>query len=196
MPKANETVTLEGTVLRKFPTEYIDGRYGKKVGKTTFILKGLDGTEHKVTKFGKIETELLGQDVRFEASYNSQYNNYTVQGEIETSELVGVGAQVDETASGVPTGVSAPTPARRGRAKKTVTNVQTPELVAPTQSPDPSASDLVRQNLVESVALLTSFGKGEPTLSEIVTVADMIGRTRVALRIEAGKDSRMANFRR
>lgn len=187
-----EVHTLEGVVLRKFPTEFGVGQNGKKWAKNKFVLKTNEGRDLYVSKFGNFDTQLLGQNVRFQATKFNE-TNYTVQGEVGT-------AQAQTTPSPIPspseTTVESPAPAKRGRPAKAKVEPEA-EVVNPVVSDAPVASNdavaIVKENLLAAIQLAKEVNL---TNINLVDLGDMIGRTRVALRIEANKDRRMDSFSR
>jgi len=73
--------------------------------------------------------------------------------------------------------------------------VQTPEPLNYRPSPHPSEA-LVLSNLQAAERIARILGYDRIGMVELITLGDMVGRTAVALRIEAGKDQRMANYKR
>ena len=216
-----EVITLEGTVLRKFPVEHGVGKTGKNYSKNKFILKTLDGRDLYITKFGEFNSEYIGKDVRFEASrYND--TNYTVCGELEDAGDL-VGAAVAPTVVNEST-TTTTTTRRRGRpSKAVVTPTETPTSTtnrilsggsrtgksttnspvheapsyqAPTEneSLEAIAHSVVLNNLKRAETLLIGLHRPDYTTSDIIAVGDMLGRTYVSLRIEQNKDRRMDSF--
>lgn len=206
--KGQELVTLEGTVVRVFAPEYGNGSNGKKYTRNKFAFKTLDGRDLYITKFGRFDGQLVGKDLRFQASkYND--TNYTVQGEVEEAgDLVGAFVEAQVPTSQV---VSEPTVAtsarRRGRPSKsgvaapatttpaTETAVLTPVLKEVASLED-TAHEVVVNNLKRAENLLVSLHRTDYTTADIIAVGDMLGRTYVALRIESNKDRRMDSFNR
>lgn len=212
MSKTNQEVyNLSGTVVRIFPPESGTSN-GRQWVRNKFILKTLEGKDLYITKFGAFSREIVGKDVKFDST---QYNetNYTVQGEIEDA-----GDLVDATPARVPVtaqpAIEAPATVavrRRGRPSKTVEEAasavdqKVPELTHPVQEVAQNedvaslfnlAQEAVERNLKAADNLLIKLGRTTNSVAELVALADCIGRTYVALTIEAGKNGRMANFRR
>lgn len=183
-----EVITLEGVVLRKFPTEFGTSVSGKRWSKNKFVLKNTEGRDIYISKFGAFDTKLLGQDVRFQASKFND-NNYTVQGEISTTKLETISPEVAQ--SNAPSvqseAVSVP---KRGRPAKVK---EVAEVPVPIESGSDEALQIVKANLLAARSLAESL---EIPVTNLIDLADMIGRTRVALRIEANKDRRMDSFRK
>lgn len=200
-----ETVELVGTVTRKYePTTGI--KNGKKWYLNKFQIHTIDGRDLSASKFGKLDVE-IGADVKFQSTrYND--TNYTVVGELEAATDL-VGAAVNHVQ--VPEVVEQPTAkrVRRGRPVKT-TDVADPNTEvglgyltatevairakAEAETYQDEALTIVRRNLTEGRDLLVSLGYNNADYATIVTVGDMLGRTRVALRIERNKDRRMTSF--
>jgi hypothetical protein len=59
-----------------------------------------------------------------------------------------------------------------------------------------SSEALVLSNLQAAERIAKTLGYDRIGMVELITLGDMVGRTSVALRIEAGKDQRMANYRK
>ena len=109
--------------------------------------------------------------------------------------------------------VPEPTPKKRGRPAK----VATPEVTAvaspaadtkadtftqtapyvPERVTDSHPSEaLVLSNLQAAERIARTLGYDRIGMVELITLGDMVGRTAVALRIEAGKDNRMNKYNR
>lgn len=188
-------MTETATLVRGVITNKLQSAKGNR-----FELKRLDnGNSVKVITFGKFDNNWLGEEVEFEAEYNSKYKNYNVKGDIRL---------VNETSdSPVPTGPTntnnthsdtepkAVEPAKkRGRPAKS--EVPVTETSGPTNGDISKAESLVLENLIAAKGLVGTLGLGGASVTDLVALADMIGRTKTALRIEAGKDRRMENFRK
>lgn len=202
MPKTNqELYPLSGTVLRIFPPEYGTSN-GRKWVRNKFILKTLEGKDIYITKFGEFSRELVGKDVTFEAS---QYNetNYTVQGDIvDAGDLVNelpTPAPVTQAPPTATEAVQAATTARRrGRpaAQKVTAEAKAEDAEVVGDELELAARAIVVNNLKKAETVLISLHRKDYTTTDIISVGDMLGRTYVSLKIEAGKDRRMDSFRR
>lgn len=207
------------TILKGFVKNILQPKEGKGWVKETFVLKKFDDGKDvfcnvflKGNQESVVDPSLLAKDVQFEAEYNAEYKNYAVKGEIVEVEH-DLPEQLDETSSGVPTGSShVATPVRRrGRkpgtaAAKVVapTTTATKDIQAPLTSrgvkalgvlpQEDEAVSIIRQNLSDARALAVELGI-EPTDDGLIALADNIGRCRVALRIEAGKDRRTTEWK-
>jgi len=90
-------------------------------------------------------------------------------------------------------------PKKRGRPAKIEIPTQTSAVVSTTNpnvvQAHPSEA-LVLSNLQAAERIARILGYDRIGMVELITLGDMVGRTAVALRIEAGKDQRMANYKR
>lgn len=161
----------------------IENRLQTKKG-SKFSFKNLETNEEgKAITFGDFDASWLGEQAEFEAKYNEKFKNYQVVGDIS---ILG-GAVTPAQEAPVAEQVEKPK-AKRSRPKIVAGASRTGK------SESTEAVSIVRQNLLEAKALLEEFGPAKP--ADIVLVGDMIGRTKVALRIEAGKDRRMKELRK
>jgi len=198
-----ESLVLEGTIIKKCKDTSGTSAKGRQWTKRVFVLKRFDNSEEiYCSTFGKFDLNLIGQNVQFQAEYNPKYpNNYGVKGDIGLSNATPSNAvataveepppTVEETTGNLKQEETKVEPKRRGRPKKAVAT--TPVEPGPTSS---EAVELVRENLKEAEELLFVVSKKGYTIVDIIAVGDMIGRTKVGLKIEAGKDRRMANFKK
>lgn len=184
-----ELFPLSGTVVRKLQTQWSE-KNGKKFSRTVFILKPYTGGKDLfVTKFGVFDANLITKDIKFNATKFNE-TSYTVQGDIEVVEEAAIpeapSATKEEVVEEKPQG-------KRGRPKKTeeVKVAQEAPVASGVQSSD--VLGIVTGNITDAQRVIEQLGLKDVNLLDL---ADMIGRTRVALRIEAGKDQRMASFRR
>jgi hypothetical protein len=60
----------------------------------------------------------------------------------------------------------------------------------------PSAEAIVLNNLQGAERIAKALGYERISMNELITLGDMVGRTAVALRIEAGKDARMDRYQK
>jgi hypothetical protein len=194
-----ELFVISGVVMRKLPTQWSE-KNGKKFSRTVFIVKPYDGGKDLfVTKFGQFDTNLITKDIRVSCTKFND-TSYTVQGDIEVVEDAKTPAPAVQAPAltGEAITPEAPT-AKRGRPKKTdVVAQSTPEprstlVEASVDAPSNNVLDIVALNITDAQTLITKLNLQNVSLLDL---ADMVGRTRVALRIEAGKDSRMASFRK
>lgn len=202
-----QTFQLEGTFLRKLQAVQGTGKTGKPYTQNKFILKTLEGNDIYVSKFGTLSADLIGKDVRFEATkYND--TNYTVQGEIEEAgDLV---AAIPTPSAPVTQAVEAPVSRRRGRPAKTEKDVvpststvaSYPSQVLNThvdsgrEAYRGEAEASVIINLQSAIRVLGELGLKGYGVSDLVAVADLIGRTTTAILMDAQKEGRMARFSR
>lgn len=193
--KGQEIFILEGTVLRKYPSEQGKSSFGKVYTKNKFILKTLEGNDIYVTKFGQLSADLIGTDVRFNATkYNE--TNYTVDGEIESA-----GDLVVAHVEGQPStqAVATPVTRRRGRPATSKAPVATSTASHPVTATKVAAViDDAREHLraqaenstlldlQSAVKLAKELGLDTKDTQGIVALADRVGRTITAI----GMDNR------
>lgn len=191
-----ELFPISGVVMRKLPTQWSE-KNGKKFSRTVFIVKPYSGGKDLfITKFGQFNADLITKDVKMNCTKFND-TSYTVQGDIEVVENASIPTppkaepeQSTEASKG-----EAPV-AKRGRPKKTEqvpVEVKEEGIEKDVEVPSNNVLDIVALNIADAQSLITKLNLQNVSLLDL---ADMVGRTRVALRIEAGKDSRMANFRR
>lgn len=193
-PKENKTMKVTGTLARIWPTKPV-GKY--KI--TDFVVKQADGTELKCQSFGAVPQDYLGGDVSFEGALND-YQKYVVARNTELALVEG-----DEQPVAEPVAKPASTTARRGRpAKNTTTTVGAKADTATNDTAEVSGRDgyrdeavaSVKTNLELAIGLAKGLGIEEYTVSDLVALGDMIGRTQTAIFMDAKKDTRTASFRK
>jgi len=169
-------VRIRGIISNKIQT-----KTGNK-----FSFKNLDtGKDECAITFGKFELDWLGEEVKFDGVYNEKFKNYAVKGEVE---LCGGATSSDADAPTVTNDTAKDTePKRRGRPKKV-------EAVASSLSSD--VESIVLENLVAAKSIVFTLKLEDVSVTDLVALADMVGRTKVSLKIEAGKDRRMKEFRK
>lgn len=175
---AQDVEQVNGIVLRAFPV-----RNAGKYKVYDFVLRTGTG-DLKVSRFGSGVQEFVGENVSFDASYNDQYDRYTVQGDIVASEQEGV-AETPEV-------VEAPK-AKRGRP---ATAKATTATAAQTQQE--SAREAYRDLAVQTVVhnLTSARAVGEQLclkiagVQDLIALADIIGRTQTAIHLSAEKGNR------
>lgn len=187
MPK-NDKPTFEvvGTVVRKYQPENGTTR-GRKWVRNKFLLKTVEGQDVYITAFGQLDVA-IGADVKFEATrYND--TNYNLVGEIHPVAALSGQAPIPESPVQEKVSRRRGRPARNQEPEVAATSGQREQdSTAPVESSD-EAIALVAANLNDARNLLAQLGYTS-TLETVVTVGDMLGRTRVALRIERNKDRR------
>ena len=206
MTNSKEVTTLEGTVLRKFPTETGKSQAGKFYTRNKFILRTIDNRDLYITKFGTFESSLIGKDVKFQATRFND-TNFTVQGEVEEHEIVEPVTTQNTTESTASNSNTTTVSRKRGRPSKVVETTAPPAnsfqvavLADPIPAPavetslEEQARNLVVSNLKKAENVLISLLRKDYTTADIIAVGDMLGRTYVSLRIEQNKDNRMDKF--
>lgn len=175
-------VKVSGIVKKKLAASSGTSAAGKAWTKNTFIVKPTNGGKDIfISTFGKFDNSFVGKQVSFDAEHNSQYNSYMLKGEI-----------TDATPEEFTEPVAEEVPKLVAK-KKTAT----PKAAPVVNDEEVSAEELVEENLVLAGKLLAKLKLGAGAgVSDIVAVADMIGRCKTALRIEAGKNSRMDRFKK
>lgn len=178
---AQEVEKVVGIVLRAFPA--------RKAGKYTvydFVLRTPTG-DLKVSRFGSGVQEHVGENVSFDATYNEQYDRYTVQGDI-----AGLDAPVEQTE---PQAIEAPK-AKRGRP----VSVSTPNSVKTVNESanvhvDSHSREAYRAEAVQGVALnlnsarevAEQLGLKVTGVQDLIALADIIGRTQTSIYLQAEK---------
>lgn len=188
-----ELFPISGVVVRKLQTQWGE-KNGKKFSRTTFIVKPYDGGKDLfITKFGKFDAELITKDVKFNATKFNE-TSYTVQGEIEVVEDVKTPEAPEKPAQEVVQETTTSEAPKRGRPKKVESQAVEPksELITETPVASDDVLAMVKENIQDAKKLIEEL-KLEVNLLDL---ADMIGRTRVGLRIERNKDNRMSQFRK
>lgn len=180
-------VQVKGIIKKKLPDQHAPEGSGKKWVKRTFIVSQSNGEKDLfITTFNKFDNSFIGKEVELEAEHNPTYNSYMLKGDIQDRTPDDVADPVVEEGE-----ATTPKPKAKAKPKKKeapkVEEVVTPDSV--------TADELVEANLLGGKALLERLGYKKYSVSELVSVADMLGRTKVALRIEAGKDRRMKEFK-
>lgn len=173
---------IKGKVVNVFPPKT------SKTGKayTNFSLKlSSSGEDVKCVTFNPFPNDCIWKEVEFEATYNDKYSQYVVKGGISIVEI-------DKTpVSSAPPSEPAPAPAKkRGRPAKAVTGA--PVATPPADDLYAKALATVEKNLSHARAMLPESASTEAQ----VAVADMIGRTYVALAIERAKSGRFDQMQR
>ena len=194
------TFKLEGTFLRKLQAVQGTGKTGKPYTQNKFILHTLDGHDVYISKFGELSSDFIGKDVRFEATkYNE--TNFTVVGEIEEAgDLVGA---LPTPQAPVAQTTEAPTATRRrGRPAKTEAVVDQPTTATVAKDPIPThqesgreafrglAEESVIGNLQSAIKVVGALGLKGYSVTDLVAVADLLGRTTTAILMDSQKRSR------
>jgi hypothetical protein len=195
-----QTFQLEGTFLRKLQAVQGTGKTGKPYTQNKFILHTLDGHDVYISKFGDLSSDFIGKDVRFEATkYND--TNFTVVGEIEEAGDL-VGALPTPQAPVAQTTAEAPTTRRRGRPAKTEAVVVEQAGTVPSVAKDKvpaltgreafrgQAEESVISNLQSAIKVVGELGLKGYSVSDLVAVADLLGRTTTAILMDSQKHSR------
>lgn len=202
--KGQEIFQIEGTVVRKFPTEYGKTNAGKQWSKNKFLVKTLDGRDLFVSTFGNLEASWIGKDVRFGATkYNE--TNYTLDGELhDAGNLVGSIPEPVQAVTTTPVSTK-----RRGRPSKTTENtvqvspsVQVEGLPIPTTTGIGSVDGGLESVRDEAEAIVNRdlfFARtqlGEKASAEAqATLVQALQAVRATLFIEANKRHRVADFK-
>ncbi len=177
-------VQIKGIIKKKLPDASGTSAKGKAWTKRVFIIKQSNGEKDVfVTTFSTFDNSLIGKEVELNAEHNPTYNSYALKGDIKDVTPADVAEPVAE---------EPPTPKPKPRKKAT-----TPAKVEEVVNPDSVTADsLVEENLTKAEVLLKKLGYAEFDLKDVLAVADMVGRTKTSLNIEAGKNKRMAGFKR
>lgn len=161
-----------------------------QVRRSFVLIKADDDTEVFCNTFGKFDRSLVGKDVEFDAEYNTQYKNYTVRGDIREISDAGSNQPRNEAVA------ADPKPQPKARAKKAETQSVTE---APTSSGREAhraeAEESLVLNLQSAKKIATQLGYENPTLTDLVSVSDILGRTITAIFMDAKKDERMNSIR-
>lgn len=174
---AQETDRIVGIVLRAFPA--------RKAGKYTvydFVLRTPTG-DLKVSRFGTSVQDYVGENVSFDATYNDQYDRYTVQGEV-------TGIDAPTVAEPVPHADVVETPKTRGRkaSPKTATEaVALSHAEGSRESYRDAAVEAVALNLTSAKQVAEQLGLKVVSVQDLIAVADMVGRTQTAIQISSQK---------
>lgn len=196
------TFQLEGTFLRKLQAVQGTGKTGKPYTQNKFILHTLDGHDVYISKFGELSSDFIGKDVRFEATkYND--TNFTVVGEIEEAgDLVGALPTPAPVAQTTTATAEVPSTRRRGRPAKTETPVAStaPATTAVVKDKVPElsgreafrglAEESVIGNLQSAITVVGALGLKGYSVTDLVAVADLLGRTTTAILMDSQKRSR------
>lgn len=171
---------------------------GSEVSVTNMSYKGVynETNQFSSTKESKIHVLKGGTVVKEDSLAKPEYEPEVQEPEIEVAETSEVETKVRP--------VVATAMKKRGRPAKVQVQSPTPvpattsadTVTDKTPSPRGDAEAIVLNNLQAAERIAKELGYIKPSMQELVTLGDMVGRTSVALRIEAGKDRRMSEFRR
>lgn len=175
---------IEGTLLRIFPTKNI-----KTYKITDFILKQADGNEVKVTSFGPVPVDLLGSVVAVSATPD-KLGKPVVDRNTSITPLEGGG--VATATEEAPVAEAKPKAVRKTTTAKAV---ETVPADSGREGYRGEAKLSVTENLRSAVEIAKDLGL-DYTLSDLVALGDMIGRTQTAIFMDAKKDTRTASFAR
>jgi hypothetical protein len=76
------TVKVTGTLI-----EFLGTVSKANWSRHDFTIQNQDGTTNRCSTFGKFNSELVGEDVQFDATYDEKYKNYNVKSDIEVISL-------------------------------------------------------------------------------------------------------------
>lgn len=183
---------LNGTILNKFPAEWNNGKNGKKYARHDFVLKNAAGKEFKCSKFFDWDGVETGDEVTFEANHNSQYDRYTVQGEIELLSTPSyTSAEPKQQQAPEEEEISVPQTNKRKYTKKGPSTNSTPAPSEGLESVRQEAEEAVKKNVEFAQEV---FGK-EADQSAIATLSQTLQSTMATIYINKEKDRRMASFK-
>jgi len=224
MTDDKKLLTVQGNVQTVYAPQTVAGKWGArekvdvvlqtpKGGKVrvTFwnqaVDKGIEGGDISVTnlKYGGVYKDTH----QFSSTKESKIHlmNTTARpveqtvAEIDPTDPPATEPAVSEPEVDVEQEIPVEAPKKRGRPAKVVeatAEVATdpiPVSAKNAQVEHPSEA-LVLSNLQAAERIAKTLGYDRIGMVELITLGDMIGRTAVALRIEAGKDQRMANYKK
>ncbi len=167
----------------------IENKLNTKKG-NKFSFKNLaTGEEGKAITFGDFDTSWLGERVEFEADYNDKFKNYNIKGDIVLLDDGNVATEP-------PAPAKAEAPKRRGRPKKEASSVQAESNSTGSgrEAYRSEAEEGTLLNLRSAQRVANELGHKDVSVTDLVALADIIGRTQTAIFMDAKKDSRMGRF--
>src|SRR3990172_3898885 len=190
---------VQGTVL-----EYLGSKAGgsgnRKWTRHDFTLALETGAQVRASVFGEFNSELVGQNVEFDAEYNSKYKNYSVKGEIEVvagEEPAKIIEKLYET-----TEVPEVLFKKRGRKPNVGTNVPSVSTTSSVVLKERSVTtdlESVREAAEATIVLDVLFAKltlsPKASAEAVATLVQALQAVRATLFIEANKRERVADIK-
>ena len=161
-------MNISGVILSKFPTKQVKTKYGPKEV-TDFTVKSGDGRDYKCSYWGRLESDSVNQHVSFEAEHNAKYDQYTVKGKI-----------FDMGQPTPPTPAPAAPVLALSEAPRSEVKEEPKEAPKEREDYREAAEEAVALNLKSAQKILKKL-KLEPSVSDVLSVGDMVGRTQTAI---------------